>query len=144
MLLKLKKPTNSSLANAFSCWKKKGKNVDLLVLTVQLSSLHISHQVSDMKKRSENNFLIFKILYVIPPEFRLQCNLSITERPDIRSHVYPLTSETCVVFKLSGSVGILFGSFRYRSPLKSLGIFLGTCEMSSEVTANVLFPAFGV
>lgn len=99
LLLKLKKTTNSSLANAFSCWKKKGKNVDLLVLTVQLSSLHISHQVSDMKKRSENNFLIFKILYVIPPEFRLQCNLSITERPDIRSHVYPTTSETCVVFK---------------------------------------------
>lgn len=49
-----------------------------------------------------------------------------------------------VYWNVRNFIGILFGSFRYRSPLKSVGIFLGTCEMSNQVTDNVLLLAFEV
>lgn len=49
-----------------------------------------------------------------------------------------------IYWNVGNFIGISFGSFRYRSPLKSVGILLGTCEMSSQVTGNVLLLAFGV
>lgn len=73
---------------------KKKKKIDLLTVTIQILLLHISSRLRDLKN--------LHIYHSVPSEFSCECNLYMTERPDIRP--YPTAFETTFSFQMSSHV----------------------------------------